>query len=235
MKNRYNEDFRVGQTVSGSPNDITQTRQYRAWEKAWEIRTFEIEMYWKRATYFWAFQIALFAGYGAFIDGNSIQSFIGAVGFAFLGVLLACCWVLVNKGSRFWQENWEAHIDELENEITGPLYKTIMMRGEEPSYSVSKINMFVSKAFTVAWGIALICTILLHDLSGAVQSACFIRPIPVAFILAVVFYAIRADFFEGLRSNLNECEATNAQGAANTGGVYLLRRENGFRETVRPL
>jgi len=44
------------------------TKQALAWDKAWEIRNFEIEMYWKRATYFWAFQVAVFAGYAAFQD-----------------------------------------------------------------------------------------------------------------------------------------------------------------------
>jgi hypothetical protein len=33
----------------------------RAYEKAWDSKKFEIENYWKRAAYFWAFQVASFA------------------------------------------------------------------------------------------------------------------------------------------------------------------------------
>ena len=35
-------------------------------------------------------------------------------------------WVLVNKGSKFWQKNWEAHIDILEDAFSGKLYKTFL-------------------------------------------------------------------------------------------------------------
>lgn len=40
--------------------------------------------------------------------------------------------------SKFWQENWENHIDLLEDYVTGPLHK-IYSAGE--SFSVSKINI----------------------------------------------------------------------------------------------
>jgi len=36
----------------------------RALNRAYELRTFEIEHYWKRATYFWGFQVAIFAAFG---------------------------------------------------------------------------------------------------------------------------------------------------------------------------
>ncbi|PNK72626.1 hypothetical protein CEQ35_000035 [Yersinia enterocolitica] len=49
--------------------------------------------------------------------------FIASTGFVF-----SYGWFLVNKGSKFWQENWEFHIDRLEDEITGPLYKTVLHR-----------------------------------------------------------------------------------------------------------
>jgi len=57
----------------------------------------------------------------------------------------------VNKGSKFWQQNWEAHIDILEKEISGPLYKTLNYRNSKPIYSVSKINEKVSMFFIFAW------------------------------------------------------------------------------------
>lgn len=38
-------------------------RQVKALEQAHDIRKFEIDLYWKRAAYFWTFIAATFAGY----------------------------------------------------------------------------------------------------------------------------------------------------------------------------
>ena len=116
----------------------------KAWEKAWEIRNFEIEMYWKRANYFWAFIASVFAAYIAVIasddyvltDLNMHQYLL-----IWVGLILSIAWAMVNHGSKLWQENWEKHIDLLENNISGPLYKVILRRH---SYSVSKINERIS-------------------------------------------------------------------------------------------
>src|SRR5258705_6442151 len=43
----------------------------KAYEKAWDARKFEIDNYWKRATYFWAFQAASFTGYFAILSSSS--------------------------------------------------------------------------------------------------------------------------------------------------------------------
>ena len=44
-----------------------------------------------------------------------------------LGLLTAIANVLSARGSRFWQENWEKHIDMLEDEFEGRLYKTVLV------------------------------------------------------------------------------------------------------------
>ena len=58
--------------------------------------------------------------------------------------------MFVNKGSKFWQENWEQHVCLLENE---PLYDVFLNpKGngswynpfKEYDFSVSKINLFLS-------------------------------------------------------------------------------------------
>jgi hypothetical protein len=61
-------------------------------------------------------------------------------------------WYLVNRGSKAWQKNWEAHVDLLEDEVIGPLYKTTINRYKyelmDPvdafPFSVSKINQLLS-------------------------------------------------------------------------------------------
>jgi hypothetical protein len=50
-----------------------------------------------------------------------------------LGLVLSAAWYLANRGSKQWQENWENHVDLLEYEVKGPLYKTVLGRPEPSS------------------------------------------------------------------------------------------------------
>src|SRR5215472_13152802 len=97
----------------------------RALDLALDIRKFEIDLYWKRASYFWTLIAGSFAGY--FVVQTSKpddvrRSLVLLV--SCLGFLLSLGWYLVNRGSKYWQENWERHVDLLETKIVGPLYKT---------------------------------------------------------------------------------------------------------------
>lgn len=106
-------------------------RLERALAQAHEARKFEIEMYWKRATYFWTFIGAAFVGYAAFFNATSRHAF-GALLMSQVGLVFTMAWYLANRGSKFWQENWENQVNLLEDAITGPLYK---MTAERPDYS----------------------------------------------------------------------------------------------------
>lgn len=133
--------------------NIDKEKAEKAFERAWSIRNFEIEMYWKRANYFWAFIASAFAGYFALIssDNYSKPDEFNHVEVYFLicmGFILSVAWILTNKGSKSWQRHWEAHVDLLEDKFTGPLYKTIY---PTKTFSVSKINEIVSFVFAMIW------------------------------------------------------------------------------------
>lgn len=119
------------------------------YKKAWEAKNFEIEHYWKRANYFWAFQVASFAGYFTFISSKGYENnpqvlyFISCIGF-----FTCLAWIFINLGSKTWQRHWEIHVDMLENDITGPLYKIVT---SPKTYSVSKINEIVSRFIATIW------------------------------------------------------------------------------------
>ena len=111
----------------------------KALKQAYEIRKFEIELYWKRATYFWTFIGASFVGYAAFFNASSIgttpnpkKEFI-LILIACIGFVFSVAWHCVNKGSKFWQENWENHVELLEDNVFGPLYKTRTKRPDNSS------------------------------------------------------------------------------------------------------
>ncbi|WP_442906362.1 RipA family octameric membrane protein [Halomonas sp. MES3-P3E] len=42
-------------------------------------------------------------------------------------------WFCANRGSKFWQKNWEKHVGQLEDKVTGPLYKIILARNKPAS------------------------------------------------------------------------------------------------------
>lgn len=126
----------------------------KALDRAWETRSFEIELYWKRALYFWGFISAIFVAYVAVLD---LKLDMLALLLSLAGVLFSFSFYLANRGSKFWQENWEAHIDILESEMEGNLYKVVMKQNKKKHilsampYSVSNINSFLSLFLTVFW------------------------------------------------------------------------------------
>lgn len=152
--------------------DIDPDMAKQAFNKAWETRNFEIEMYWKRATYFWAFIASTFVGYFALIGTASykVQDQYAHVEVYFLiciGFILSYAWLLTNIGSKSWQRHWETHVDLLENQFTGPLYKIVNPR---ETFSVSKINEIVSAMFTVVWILLGVKYLLEQNLIQSIES-----------------------------------------------------------------
>lgn len=139
-----------------------KSKRFRAFEKAHDIRKFEIDLYWKRTTYFWTLLVAIFTGYFLFLSSDKTKipykdiylTLLGCIGFVF-----AIAWNLAVKGSKFWQENWESHLDMLEDDITGPLYKTVIADNKNSGkwfhssapFSVSNINHRLSQFLIIVW------------------------------------------------------------------------------------
>lgn len=119
--------FKEDQPASST---VKLRRLERALAQAHDARKFEIEMYWKRAAYFWTFIGAAFVGYAAFFNATSRHAF-GALLMSQVGFVFTMAWYLANRGRKFWQENWENQVNLLEDAITGPLYKTT---AERPDY-----------------------------------------------------------------------------------------------------
>ena len=155
---QYEEDF------------FEEKKREKALEHALDIRKFEIELYWKRASYFWVFIGATFAGFiGVQATEISKQKDLSVI-LSCLGFVFSFAWFCVNRGSKHWQENWEKHVDMLEDDVTGPLYKVVLTRRKPEKYiekahhtltgstpfSVSKINQLISLYITLVW-VCLIC------------------------------------------------------------------------------
>jgi hypothetical protein len=158
-----------------------------AYKLALEIRKFEIELYWKRATYFWTLIAATFAGYLALASSErsvlhpSLLFLVSCI-----GLVLSASWYLVNRGSKYWQENWERHVDSLEDEFAGPLYKMTIsneqFRWWKPwdgyPFSVSKVNQLTSFFAALVW-----LALAISSFPSLRPPACFVAVRP--YLLAV--------------------------------------------------
>jgi hypothetical protein len=172
------ESYRLDFGVADDPNKMEAALQ-----QASDIRKFEIQLYWTRATYFWTFIAAALAAYGAIqtmddtAERTDLSVFLSCIGF-----VLSFGWYCANRGSKRWQENWENHVDLLENGVTGPLYKTVLERppsettkerirtyitGPGP-FSVSKINQIISVYISLVW-----ILLIAHALPPVSVSAAF--------------------------------------------------------------
>ena len=144
------------------------SRAGRALAYALDIRKFEIELYWKRATYFWAFIAAAFAGYALTYKTANPEPWLSML-FSALGLVFSFAWYLVNRGSKFWQSNWERHVDLLEDITLGPLYKVVAVTQDSSTknpltspaqFSVSKVNQILSVFVFTVWLILFVRSLL---------------------------------------------------------------------------
>jgi hypothetical protein len=142
----------------------------KALERALDIRKFEIDLYWKRAAYFWTFIGATLAGFVAIQASSSSNKDDLSVILCNLGFTFSFGWLCVNRASKQWQENWENHVDMLEDRVQGPLYKVVLKRTAPKgvrqlsshiltgpsSISVSKVNQLISLFVTLIWFVLLL-------------------------------------------------------------------------------
>lgn len=130
--------------------NLPEDKKEKVFNLAWESKNFEIELYWKRAGYFWAFQTIILAGLFAVVSskdlGEDKNHYIHYT--TCLGFITALGWLLINKGSKVWQRHWEKVVDILEDYVIGKLYKT---NTNQKTFSVSKINELISQFFMLLW------------------------------------------------------------------------------------
>jgi hypothetical protein len=157
------EEYR--QTFTKSVDGKTGPIHRAALKRALDIRKFEIDLYWKRASYFWTFIAAALAGFVVIQASTSLNKEFPSVLLCNLGLVFSIAWLAANRGSKHWQENWENHVDLLEDSIQGPLYKVVLTRAEPkgikelvahlltgPSaVSVSKVNQLLSLYVLIVW------------------------------------------------------------------------------------
>lgn len=135
--NKSDEELKVYKNMFLDEDRLSflQSGKGEAYKTALDTRKFEIQMYWTRTNYFFLFVSAAIAAYGVALGwkGNEIGIneqtkrlvllLISAIGF-----IVSLSWYLANKGGKFWHENWEYHVDLLEQSEVGSLYRTVLSK-----------------------------------------------------------------------------------------------------------
>ena len=200
------------------------TRAGRALAYAIDIRKFEIELYWKRATYFWTFIAAAFAGYALTHKAVDHDLWLSML-FSALGLVFSFAWYLVNRGSKFWQSNWERHVDLLEDMTLGPLYKVVVVTADNlggnpitapAQFSVSKINQILSVFVAAVWLLLFVRSLL--PISTALPPEPYkvvVLALVTGFLLLLYFFGKSSSQFtaKGLheREQKHETYSTDSQ------------------------
>ncbi|MGK2508972.1 RipA family octameric membrane protein, partial [Klebsiella pneumoniae] len=104
-----------------------------SYDKAHDIRKFEIELYWKRTAYVWTLIASLITVTGVLLaayyrlppDSGGSNALLGLVAsVAILGVLITIISSKIIRGGEYWQKNWEYHVSLLEPLFSGRIYST---------------------------------------------------------------------------------------------------------------
>jgi hypothetical protein len=163
----------------------------KALEMALDVRKFEIDLYWKTAAYFWTLIAATFVGFIATKQvADAASRFESSLVVACLGSVFSLAWFCINKGSKYWQMNWEKHVDLLESDLMGPIYKINWLAApltnederrlrrniksalvEGGRFSVTRINQIVSLFVLCVW-MTILAHSILSNLSGLMHSYC---------------------------------------------------------------
>ena len=127
-----------------------QGREKEALKEAIEGRKLEVDLYWRRASYFWTLSTVAFTGFFA-LQNTERSSEESLLIVSCIGFIISFAWFLASRGTKHWQANWEAQVDLLEDEVIGPLFKTNIKPGgsiwnphSSYPFSVTGINQILS-------------------------------------------------------------------------------------------
>lgn len=165
----------------------TKDRLKQLLDIAMSTRQFEIELYWKRSKYFWLFVSLCFVAYYKTSekdyesDFRHLENVLSVCG----GYILSICWFFVNRGSKYWQENWEKHIAELSAYIGCPIFEVLKSNKNKTwdfmksyPYSFYRINQILNVMIIAIW-----CFLFIHKISIIIPCWCGRVLVAIAFVV----------------------------------------------------
>ena len=159
-------------------NNSEEEARENAFKFANECRNKEIDRFWTRGLYFWGFIVASFGAYMAVFNASlkndnglkvavslsaifemSFTAKLVLLILSFICLIFCLSWLLVHKGSKFWQKNWEEHICYLEDAHMGAIYKSHLDTNNKHAFDG---YIFNTKAYDYSVSrVSLLCSMLL--------------------------------------------------------------------------
>jgi hypothetical protein len=176
-------------------------KESRRFDAAFRNRQFEIDLFWKRSLFFWGFIAAAFVAVSALKDKPTLDLLVSG-----FGLVCSFAWTLANRGSKYWQEQWEAKVEDVENEVTGPLFrkrevaqdKGWWLRGRR--YSVSRLTIAVSDYIAFVW----LCIFVRAECISLAFSNCSqyrFAMVVALCVIPLVYVALLLGFGRGSHAN----------------------------------
>lgn len=169
----------------------------KKYDVALATRNFEIELFWKRSLFFWGFIASALVGYANLVkDVPALSVLVACFGF-----VCSVAWSLVNRGSKYWQENWESIVAENENAITGELFKS---RAEQQNkgfwltsrkFSVSKVTIALSDFTVIIWASLMgyhLFEATTNNIATSSNAVTIVAIVVTIFFTAIMIYAGRS-------------------------------------------
>lgn len=198
----------TNQNDKNMASDLEKQIKERAFEVALDTRRFEIELYWKRAHYFFGIMCGLGGASAILIFIRSEESIgnglflLSLFVIGCIGTVTSFAWYFTNKGSKYWQENWEQYVDALGEDIIGPLFKHPIAEkhGQKAllRYSVSRINEKLSLYAICIWSLITAGVFIYGILSMCGCNDCLVTGPCLILLFGVVVMFISIVFIIGL-------------------------------------
>lgn len=159
-----------------------------------DTRKFEIGLFWTRSLFFAGFLSAAAYGLLNLSDRNMIFYFP----LCLFGMTCSSFWVIANRGSKFWQENWEKKADKKTNNF----FNNVLAQEKRgfitaAAYSVSKLVMLLSYYITFAWHLIALRYLQSILSQGTLSETQKIYPLVMIlnyiFIVSVIFVLGRSN------------------------------------------
>lgn len=186
--------------------DPVDEKNLKTLEIADQVRRFEISLFWTRSLFFWGFSTTALTAYGAAFSAKATDLQFGA---GCVGLICAIAWTLVNRGSKYWQENWERKADQAQSRIglsvelfPPPERQPRLVEGwfwRAKHFSVSGVAIAFSDFTVLVWiGLILAATPLPTIFPGYLK-VIGISIVTVLFAVAILIFSSRSGRLNTLR------------------------------------
>jgi hypothetical protein len=154
----------------------------KIFDTAADTRKFEIGLFWQRSLFFWGFIAAAFLAYADLVKDRD-QDPVVITAIASFGLVCSVAWTLANRGSKYWQNAWEAKIETVEHDALGarlfsepytPRPNQIYWWGiwsRSWHYSVSRLATALSDFAVMLWIVLMANSVAAVDLADRKTSA----------------------------------------------------------------